>query len=162
LFLGEDVTWVSSPTADAGIAEDFFNQTPTNPTDFISEFDVEGATVEEIGSDTVRGVATTRYRITVDPSKLPESERAEVEQLSPLPNGELPIDLWIGDDDLVYRMVIDLDGAAMDFENPEEEFDRMLMTWEIYDYGADLVIEAPPADEVTDAGELGDLADLFG
>jgi hypothetical protein len=102
--------------------------------------------------------------VTFDMQKLLEQatpeERAELEAQGPLPFDELPMDLWIGaDDGLIYKYVMDIDGSKV-VTTPDESFERMVMVFEIYDYGADIVIEPPPADQITSSDELGGLFDF--
>ena len=87
-------------------------------------------------------------------------ERAEIAAQGPLPFDELPLHLWISDDGLVYRYVLQFSGDSVQTA-PGEGFDMMTMTFEIFDYGTAINIEEPPANEVTDAAELGGLIDFF-
>ena len=51
------------------------------------------------------------------------------------------VDVWVGADELVRRVTVrDGDGTNVELE--------------LYDFGADLEIERPPADEVTELGDL--------
>ncbi len=158
LFLGAETEWVSAPAEEGAAATGgLTGATPGNPAEFLEAFEEADATVEELGRETIRGVDTTHYLVTFDMEDLlanatPE-ERAEIEAQGPLPLDRLPMDLWISDDGLVYRYVIELDGDELDL--PEDEaFGSMVMDFEMYDYGADIVIEPPPADQVTDMENL--------
>ncbi len=158
MFFGAQTEWVSAPSDEAASATgDFASATPSNPSDFLREFEKADGTVEEIGRETVRGVETTRYRVVFDMETLLEQatpeQRAEIEAQGPLPLDELPMDIWTSDDGLVYRYQIDIDGSAVETA-PGEGFESMVMTFEMYDYGEPIVIEAPPADEVTDIESL--------
>jgi hypothetical protein len=68
---------------------------------------------------------------------------------------ELPIETWIGDDGLVYRYVIDIDGSKVEATGADG-FDQMTMTFEIFDYGAEVAVDIPSADDVTPFSELED------
>lgn len=161
LFLGPDVEWIEIPAEEASsTAGGFGAATPANPSDFLAAFEEADADIVEIGPEQVRGIDTMRYLVTFDMEKLLEQatpeERAELEAQGPLPFDELPMDLWIGaDDGLIYKYVMDIDGATVPAA-PGEGFDRMVMTFEMYDYGADIVVEAPPADQITPGDALGD------
>lgn len=164
-FLGVETEWIKIPAEDAGSAAGGFSGgvSPANPTGSLDAFRNADATVTELGREEVRGVETTRYLVMIDMEKLlanatPE-ERAELEAQGPLPFDELPLQLWISDDDLIYRYVMDISGDSVDVA-PGEGFERMTMTFEIYDYGATIEIEEPPAEDVTDAEELGGLFDF--
>ena len=157
-FLGVQTEWVSMPTEDSGsTTADFAAAAPGNPGDFLSFFGDTDASVEEVGRETVRGVETTHYLAVFDTAKLLEEatpeERAEIEAQGPIPLEEMPMDIWIGDDGLVYRYVVDITGDTV-AASPGEGFERMLMTFEMYDWGEDIDIEVPPADQVTDGSEF--------
>jgi hypothetical protein len=164
-FLGVETEWIKIPADEAGSAAGGFSGgvSPANPTGSLDAFRDADAKVSELGREEVRGVETTRYLVLIDMEQLlanatPE-ERAELEAQGPLPFDELPLQLWIGDDDLIYRYVMDISGDSVDAA-PGEGFERMTMTFDIYDYGATIEIEEPPAADVTDAEELGGLFDF--
>ncbi len=164
MFLGEDVTWIELPADEAGAAAGSFGPaSPGNPAEFLSALEDANADVVEVGTETLRGVSTTHYLVTFDMEKLLEQatpeQRAELEAQGPLPVDQLPMDVWIGDDGLIYKYVMTLDGTAVETD-PGQGFESMVMTFEIYDYGATIDIEAPPADEVTSSDALGGLFDF--
>jgi hypothetical protein len=157
-FLGVQTPWISMPTDESDSATaGFAAATPGNPADFLASFENTNATIEELGRETVRGVETTHFLATFDTETLlaeatPE-EIAEMQAQGPIPFDELPMEIWIGDDGLVYRYVIDL--AAESFEASEGQgFERMRMVFEMFDWGQDINLEAPPADQVTEGAEL--------
>jgi hypothetical protein len=157
-FLGVQTPWISTPTDESDSATaGFAAATPGNPADFLSSFENTNATIEELGRETVRGVETTHFLATFDTEALlaeatPE-EIAEMQAQGPIPFEELPMEIWIGDDGLVYRYSIDV--SAEDIEASEGQgFERMLMIFEMFDWGEEINIEAPPADQVTDGADL--------
>lgn len=99
--------------------------------------------VEEIGGSTVDGVDVTEYRMTVDAQDL--------DALGALPDSglsasELGVDsmtyaLYVDDDNLLRRMTTDLGGVGS-------------MQMRLFDFGAPVEVEAPPADQVTDFGSM--------
>ena len=151
-FSGGDTEWIASPADDSDdIASGFLQDSPTTPADVLDPFKNGNADVIEIGQEVVRGVQTTHYQLVYDKEALLESappgERAELEQELEQFGEDLVIDVWM-DDDYLYKIFFDIDGTQI--ESAEgDSFERMTMTYEIYDYGADIVIEAPPADQVT-------------
>lgn len=157
-FLGVQTPWISMPTDESDSATaGFAAATPGNPADFLSAFENTNATIEELGRETIRGVETTHYLAVFDTETLlaqatPE-ERAEIEAQGPIPLDEMPMEIWIGDDGLVYRYVIDLAGETV--EAPAGQgFDRMMMVFEMYDWGEAINVEVPPADQITEGSEL--------
>lgn len=161
-MFGVPTEWVSFPADEgADAVGGFTGSNPTNPAEFLEQLEDAKAEVTEVGRETVRGVETTRYRAVFDIDALKEGlsaeELAELEEGLPadaFPSG-MPMEFWIGDDGRIYRYVIDLVGSDVNFDANEEQFERMIMTYEIYDHGADIDIEAPPADQVTDGSSLG-------
>jgi hypothetical protein len=151
-FSGGDTEWIASPADDSGdIASDFLQDSPTTPADLLNPFRNGNADVIEIGPELVRGVETTHYQLVYDKESLLESapagERAELEEELEQFGDDLVIDVWM-DDEYLYKIFFDIDGTQIESEEGDS-FERMTMTYEIYDYGADIVIEAPPADQVT-------------
>lgn len=110
-----------------------------------------------MGRDSVRGVPTTRYRVTFDIEQLLEVATPEQQDrfatAGPLPLDELPMDIWIGDGGLVYRYVIEVDGSGFGADLGEG-FGHMTMTFEMWDWGESIDISPPPADEITSAEDL--------
>lgn len=84
---------------------------------------------ERVGEEDVRGSSTVRYRLTVD------CGHAILEC-----DGTAPVEVWIDDEGFVRRIgLVDDSGTA---------------TFEFFDFGADVDIHAPPADEVVDENEV--------
>jgi hypothetical protein len=127
----------------------------------------------EIGTDTVRGVDTTHYRLIVNPAtaweRLDEEGRAALEGSlgefgAAPPDVDLPYDVWLDGQGrarrLSFAMGADLldevTGSRADAAELQALGDfSMTMTMEIFDYGdASITIEAP-ADAV-------DMTELFG
>jgi len=153
-MLGVETEWVSMSAEDAGSTAGSFGAAPSNPTDLLGEFgdDVE---IEELGSETVRGVNTTHYRMIVDMAEMiaeadPDALEG-LESMGPIAaDGTMPIEFWVGDDGYLYRILMEFSGDT----EAADGFGSMRMKWEMFDYGADIVIEAPPADQVTDGEAL--------
>ena len=115
------------------------------------------ADVETLGQEDVRGVPTTHYRATLDLEALSQDltadEREELfSDVGELDISDFPIDIWIGEDGNVYRYSIEVDASTVGGSN---EFLGMSMTFEMWDHGADVAIEAPPSDEVATDDEIG-------
>lgn len=151
-FSGGDTEWIASPAGESGdVASGFLQDSPTTPADVLDPFRNGNAEVIEIGPELVRGVETTHYQLVYDKESLleaaPAGERAELEQELEQFGEDLVIDVWM-DDQYLYKVFFDIDGSELESEEGDS-FERMTMTYEIYDYGADIVIEAPPADQVT-------------
>lgn len=153
-FLGAGTEWVSMPAEEGeDVAGDLASGAgPSDPTSFLENLsDVEG-NVEVLGTEDVRGISTTHYRLIVDESwqdQLSDEELEELEEQGPLPDDSFPMELWISDDGLVHKMMITIENIE-----GEEDFDGMSMTFDFFDFGQPQTIEPPPADQVTDMSEL--------
>ncbi len=142
--------------------------------------------VEEVGHEEVRGVETTHYTATVSLGELAEQE---LEALPPElrdkvgPGGpalaqfgrlgaylhdiDAPTEVWVDDDGRLRKMtmLIDMRRALGSVAPPVEDLDdvddlSLAYTFEMYDYGVDVDVEAPPADEVMDVTDgIDDLID---
>ncbi len=158
MLLGAETEWISMPADEGTAAADgFVSTSPTNPAEVLNMWKDVGAAVEVIGTETINGVKTTHYRAVFDTEALlatatPE-ERAEFEAMGPIPADFMPMDVWISDDGLVIRFVMEIDGTGL-ATTPEESFERMVMQYDLFDLGGEVVIEPPPADQVTDIEDL--------
>ncbi len=143
-------------------------------------FMIEHVTGAEIvGQDDLDGLAVSHVRFTVDAAALVAQTIATLGGGDGagglLPFGddfgpdEFVFDTWIDGDGLIRRLSLDL-GAAMEElrggadETESDDFaDAFASLFDItnvidyYDYGADITIEAPPADEI-----VGDFGDMMG
>jgi hypothetical protein len=113
------------------------------PSDLLGMLKAEGAKIQSLGPATIGGTATTHYRVTVDMAKALQAKGLT----SPLLAGmaaqmpKVPEEVWVGKDGLVRRIGLSL---AL----PQG---HMQMTMDLYDYGADVSIAAPPSSDVFDA-----------
>jgi hypothetical protein len=127
-------------------------QSSQNPGDTLAMLRAVGD-VEEVGRDTLDGVAATRYRATIDLARAAEQKGVSKTAVQRLREAgapaELPVDVWIGDDDGLPRNMT-IDYSAKTAGSPVSTS----MTMSFSDWGSDVSVEAPPADEVFDATEL--------
>jgi len=154
-MLGSETEWVSMPAEEGDSFTSDFEMFPTDPSEIIENFDEEGASIEEVGTETVNGVVATHYRITLDPEAMDLSaeEEAELADSGVLTTGVIPMDIWISEDGYMTRMVMVIDGTGLDSASGEE-FETMTMTYNVFDVNAGVVIEEPPADQVTPMEDL--------
>lgn len=101
--------------------------------------------LEEMGTATIDGVDTTRYRGRVDVSKLP-AESAAVVRSSGATFG--PVDVWVGSDGYVHRVRVPTTAAA----GGQKVETTLSMT--LSDFGKQVSVTVPPASETADAGKL--------
>jgi len=115
----------------------------------------QAGNVTTVGPEAVRGVDTTHYRGTLDVaaaiSQLPADDQKNVsDRLSQLgidPKSiSFPVDVWIGQDDLVRRVQLGVDGSKL----PGGKTDAVnaTVTLEFYDFGSPVDITVPAPDQV--------------
>ncbi|GAB2755656.1 DUF7537 family lipoprotein [Streptomyces bullii] len=109
--------------------------------------------VTEKGTDTIDGVKTTRYRVTVDVAKLPHGAALR-QQVGPT----LPMEVWLDEQGRIRRQQWDMTlktpmpsserPSADSSAAPQQLTVRTVMGFS--DFGTELEAEAPPAGQVTD------------
>jgi hypothetical protein len=125
--------------------------------------------VTTVGTEALRGVDTTHYRGTLDVasalSNLPADERGtvqdELDQVGIDPSAvSFPVDVWIGQDDLVRKVQLGLDESKVGTGGGAQA----TVTLELYDFGAPVEVTVPPADQVftVDPSTLANLGNLAG
>jgi hypothetical protein len=164
MMFGAQTEWISAPEEEgASFTDDFTFAQPDNPAQMLEQFEDADAEVTEVGRETVNGVDTTHYRVVFDAAAMLASaspeERAEMMKAGPIPDGEFPMDLWITDDGVVVRYIMEIDGSMVETEGADE-FQRMVMTFNLLDFNQAVTIVAPDPAEVTDIESLG--AGMFG
>ena len=158
MFLGTD-KWIEGAADESeSMTSGFgFGTDGDGPLELLDALADANADVETLGQEDVRGVPTTHYRATLDLEALSQDltadEREELfSDVGELDISDFPIDIWIGEDGNVYRYSIEVDASTVGGSN---EFLGMSMTFEMWDHGADVAIEAPPSDEVATDDEIG-------
>lgn len=121
--------------------------------------------VEEVGTEEVRGVETTHYQGVIEldkavelaPEETREQVRQAIEQLKEQSGlTELPVEVWVDGDGLPVRIQYSFAGSLA-ATGSDGDF-TTVFTMELFDWGTEVDIEPPPASEVTDISELTELA----
>jgi hypothetical protein len=132
----------------------FRQLTQNDPTQMLAYLRATSGKIDEIGKEDVRGVETTHYRAKVDLDKVAEQAppnlrrtfRASIQSLKRgLGSDQIPVDVWIDEDNLVRRLQEHLPvagGGKIDF------------SVDFYDFGTPVDISAPPASETLDLGKV--------
>lgn len=112
------------------------------------------ADVREVGHDVVRGVDTTHYATNVDLQKAiasaPANDRNDVRRaLGMLGSTTMPVDVWVDAQGRARRMTVHADTSAF---GPSGS--AFTMTVELYDFGATVDVQPPPADDTIDLTAL--------
>ena len=127
-----------------------FSGSQVNPSDMLAILKSESSKVETVGTETIDGVSTTHYSVTIDTAKA----YAQKGLTSPLftqitaKMPTLPVDVWVDKNNLVRR-----ESLAMSVPASGESV-SMRMTIDFSDYGASATVVAPPSSDVFDATSL--------
>ena len=157
-LLGVDTPWLSMSGEAGGEFTSGFSTVPTDPKDVMGAYDGASVVVEDLGSERVNGTDADHYGLGFDTSawldELSGDERAELEASGLLADGVLAMDVWVAEDGQLVRLVLTIDGATLDTP-PNEGFDSMTMRYDLVEVGEAVVIEPPPAADVTPIDDLG-------
>jgi hypothetical protein len=126
--------------------------TPTKPTEVLSRVLLASDENDEVGKEEIRGTDTTHYRARVDLTKLvkqlPPNERPD-EDVEMLWGGRyVPVDLWIDDESRLRRITMTRPGVG------EDEAAELRIAVDLFDYGIDVNVEAPPRDDTISQDEF--------
>jgi hypothetical protein len=112
--------------------------------------------VEDQGTETVRGVDTRKLHADVDvglaAQQVRGAARGGILALQQLGVTTIPVDVWIDDQGRLRR-----EFATLDISNQGQQA-RMTITLELFDYGVPVDVEAPPERQVVE----GDPSSLSG
>ncbi|MEU0249950.1 hypothetical protein ABZ192_37725 [Streptomyces sp. NPDC006235] len=109
--------------------------------------------VTKKGTDTIDGVETTRYRVSVDVAKLPNGDALR-QQVGPT----LPMDVWLDEEGRMRRQQIDMtlkaapgstERSSSDASSSPQRVTVRTVT-DFTDFGTEVEADAPPAGQVTD------------
>jgi len=106
----------------------------------------------ELGYDRVRGVFTKHYALTIDLARLAHGNarlQTALEQLRHVMGTKIPAEAWVDDNGYLRKLTFDFTLA----HTSDGPF-RMHFSEELYDFGAKVSVQTPPASEVTDMTNL--------
>jgi hypothetical protein len=109
--------------------------------------------VHKVGSDQVRGVATTHYKAVVDLLKvvaaLPKAQQASsLKAIKQAGLTKLPLDAWIDGSGFLRRLALSTQAKSSGTTA------SVALMLDLYDYGAKIKVVAPPASKVADGTAL--------
>jgi hypothetical protein len=108
--------------------------------------------VEDLGTERVRGVRTTRYRVRVNPARAvanaPDDMRELVRNsIRPLGTKVIPTEVWVDGDGRLRKLRLRVGAGTL--ASP-----RGSVAFEFFDFGAPVGVETPPAHEVVDFADV--------
>lgn len=138
--LGDGTKWIKVDTADPA------NQTgPLAPLALAADPEAaleafgDPTSVEKVGEETVEGVDTTRYKVTVATDKYVDALGLPAEAAASLP-AEITQDVWVDGDNRQIKSRVEFDVQGQ----------KSVTEQTFYDYGADVTVTAPDdADTIT-------------
>ncbi|MEA2155508.1 MAG: hypothetical protein QOE11_1648 [Solirubrobacteraceae bacterium] len=129
-----------------------------DPTQALQYLKAASGDVTKVGTETVRGASTTRYKATIDFDKVADAApagqrdaiRRSMKQITKLAGtSTAPMEVWIGDDGTVRRMT---DKIATNIGGRHSTTTQRI---ELYDFGTKVDVKIPSASETVDASDLG-------
>ena len=118
--------------------------TPTKPTDVLSRVLRASDGHQKLGREEIRHTESTHYRANVDlaelAQQLPPSERPKGSLEQYWGERVVPVNLWIDDESRLRRI-------AIAGQNLGEDGGELSATVDLFDYGVDVSVSPPPADE---------------
>ena len=121
------------------------------------------ASLQRVGTETVRGTETTHYKAEIDfdkvlanaPADAKAGLKATIDQLAQQTGKRsVPVDVWVGNDGLVRKIMLSYPAVAGSTGSPST------VTVELYDFGTPVNVTVPPADQVTDFAQIAALAGM--
>jgi len=151
-----DGRWAAMPVTMAGGATGSF---APNGASFLETLRGVSDDVDEIGSQQVNGEDAHGYRATIDPSraleKVPEEYRDQVDaslaQMGEIGMDVLPVEIWVTEGGLPVRMVMAFTTDLFD----------MKMTMDYTDFGLDVDVEKPRAEDIVTVEDPTELQELM-
>ena len=135
-----------------------------NPMDLLAALTAMASKVTDLGPATIRGVAVTHYRVTVDLAKAEAHQQPQARAgfhsfASSLDTPTLPVDVWVDEQARVRRIAISLptppgSGMPAGF--------RVSEAVDYYDFGVPVRVSAPPASEVMSASQFSQSTSIIG
>jgi hypothetical protein len=152
-LVGVKTQWMSVPASTGASTFDV-----ADPSAFLDFLHGTGGQVTDMGHEQIRGVDTTHLHATVklrdalNSAAGPERDRLQraIDQLGQsadsLLDAEMPADVFVDDNGMVREIAFDF--SVPDTANSTGE--KATLTVDLFDFGADVGINPPPADQVTD------------
>jgi hypothetical protein len=106
------------------------------------------------GTDTIRGVRTTRYSLRIDLRRIAEENKALRDSLQQVIDAtgidSYPAEAWVDAQGRIRRLKVEM-SMSMPGAGPM----KMTMVEDLYGFGSHVSIFPPPADQVVDLSQLG-------
>jgi hypothetical protein len=147
---------------------------PTDPTQQLGYLKGVSDSVEEVGTEEVRGAPATHYKANTDLEKAAAQQQEEdtqqqggaqarqaYDQLEQqLRTSTLPVDVWLDDQGRMVRyemsLAVSVPASSSQYANQQggSSQGQIELTEELYDYGTPVSVEAPPEDQTSEVTSL--------
>ncbi|MGH3171456.1 MAG: hypothetical protein ACRDN0_37045 [Trebonia sp.] len=135
---------------------------PASPAGILAMLTAVSGSVRKLGTSTVRGVPVTEFQVNVDTAKaaarMPSADRGSFQaMMSAFGGGEIPVDVWVDNQNLVRQLRISLRvpasvPGAQGMGAPQGSV--YIETTDFYDFGVEVRVTAPPASQVASMSQL--------
>jgi hypothetical protein len=145
-----------SRAVDGGLPFLPLGNVDANPMDLLSALTAIAGKVADLGPATIRGVAVTHYRVSVDLAEAEAHQRPQARAefhsfASSLDSATLPVDVWVDGQARVSRIAI---SRPMPHGSGMSAGFRVSEAVDYYDFGVPVQVLAPPASEVMSASRF--------
>lgn len=153
MFSGSEGKWIETPAEDENLSGG-----AVSPAEILDLLRGASGEVTDLGTETIRGVETTHFQMVLDledyAQGLSVEEAAEVQAMAG-EVGAMPLDVWVDADGLLRRLEMTMSADSISGAmGPTDEFEGS-MWYELYEYGSNIEITPPPADQVVSGSEIG-------
>lgn len=157
-YLGSGWYRINASSVDKGATEPFIPPI-TSPSQAFDLLKNISDNVQVIGTETINGVSTTHYRVTVDLGKA--ASTLEHPEGMPAVQGTVPVDVWVDSQGLIAQISVDYSGPAL--ASGPVGASEVIATVDCTAYGQPVSVTIPPASDVKDfsASNLGPLMGQF-
>ncbi len=152
------------PEEERAAAEELFEQqSQYSSTQYLEYLENISSGIEELGTDDVRGVSDTRYRLQLDMEKfsgeLPRQllgVNAEQRELQGAMLGafkNVKTEVWVDDSGRLVRMEMKFDFSDLDIPDAPPDL-TMRMRMDMFDFGTVFDVQPPPVEDTTEYRDL--------
>jgi hypothetical protein len=131
----------------------------SNPTQFLTYMKAAGADAQRLGTETIRGVATTHYAVTVNlngyvrlvpPAARPAARTAIQRLIAAIGSDTMHMQVWIDHHNLARRLSLSFPECVA------QQHLRVGMTMDLFDFGTNATVTLPTAAQSHDITPLVD------
>ncbi|MEU0072734.1 hypothetical protein ABZ027_24745 [Streptomyces sp. NPDC006332] len=134
---------------------------PVQPFGYVEKLD--SGEVTRIGTQTLNGTRTTRYRVNIDVSTLARGDGGQARELRrQLGTSSIPVDLWLDEEGRLRQETVRLTLRPLRDSSPTDREDTRVTsttTLRFDDFGTRVSVQPPPSAQTADVtAELSDAA----